>query len=257
MTTLIAHLSDPHITTGPLGGRPAEGLRAALARAAGLDPRPDAVVVTGDLTDHGRPDEYEALREVIGEVPIPVHLALGNHDDREAMLDAFAGGPLLNSSMDAHYAVEYPEATVVVLDSYLPGSPAGRLGAAQLDWLADVLARRPDAPALLGLHHPPVPVGIELLDGMRLQDGDALLELVRANPRVVRVMAGHVHRTITAGVVTVAPSTYRQTGLELRPGRTPGYLDEPTGFLLHRVGADGCVTHLVPVSHAGARLAAY
>jgi hypothetical protein len=45
--------------------------------------------------------------------------------------------------------------------------------------------------------------------------------------------------------------------LELLPGRTPGYRDEPTGFLLHLVGAGTCVTHLVPVSHAGARLGAY
>jgi 3',5'-cyclic-AMP phosphodiesterase len=257
MTTLIAHLSDPHITTGPLAGRPAAGLQLALARAAGLDPQPDCIVVTGDLTDHGRPEEYEALREIIGGVPVPVHLALGNHDDREAMLDAFAGGPQVAGSMEAHYAVEYPEATVVVLDSHLPGSPAGRLGQAQLDWLAGVLERRPDTPALLGLHHPPVPVGIDLLDGMRLQDGEALLEVVEAHPNAVRVMAGHVHRTITAGVVTVAPSTYRQTGLELLSGRTPGYLNEPTGFLLHLVGDGTCVTHLVPVSHAGARLGAY
>jgi 3',5'-cyclic AMP phosphodiesterase CpdA len=159
--------------------------------------------------------------------------------------------------MEAHYVVEYPEATVVVLDSHVPGSPGGRLGEAQLDWLADVLERRPDTPAVLGLHHPPVRVGIEFLDGMRLVDGEALLNVVAAHPNVVRVMAGHVHRTITAGLVTVAPSTYRQTGLELLPGRTPGYLDEPTGFLLHLVGGDTCVTHLVPVSHAGARLGAY
>ena len=61
MTTFIAQLSDSHITTGPLGAGPAAGLQLALARVMGLDPRPDCVVITGDLTDHGRPDEYAAL----------------------------------------------------------------------------------------------------------------------------------------------------------------------------------------------------
>jgi 3',5'-cyclic-AMP phosphodiesterase len=257
MTTRIAQLSDPHITSGPLGGRPAAGLQLALARVMALDPLPDCVVITGDLTDHGRPDEYAMVRDIIGDLPVPVHLALGNHDDRETLLDAFAGGPLLGDSMEAHYAVEYPGATVVVLDSHLAGSPAGRLGSAQLDWLAEVLKRRPDTPAVLGVHHPPVPVGIEFLDGMRLLDGEALLDLVDDHPNVVRVMAGHVHRTVTAGLVTVAPSTYRQTGLELASGRPPGYLDEPTGFLLHLVGDQGCATHLVSVSHAAGRLGAY
>lgn len=257
MTMLIAHLSDPHITTGPLGGVPAAGLQLALARVTALRPLPDCVVITGDLTDHGRPDEYLALREIIGGFPLPLHLVTGNHDNRETLLDTFGGGPLLGESMEAHYTVEYPEATVVVLDSLIPGSPAGRLGPAQLAWLDGVLGRRPDLPAVLGLHHPPVPVGIPFLDGMRLLDGDALGEVVDAHPNVVRVMAGHVHRTISTGLLTVAPSTYRQTGLVLDSDDPPGYLAEPTGFLLHLVGGGGCVTHSVAVSHAGAQLGAY
>jgi Icc protein len=257
MTMLIAHLSDPHITTGPLGGRPAAGLQLALARVMALQPLPDCVVITGDLTDHGRPDEYLALRAVIGAFPLPLHLVTGNHDNRETLLDAFGGGPLLGDSMEAHYAVEYPEATVVVLDSLIPGSPAGRLGDAQLAWLTGVLDRRPDVPALLGLHHPHVPVGIPFLDGMRLLDGDALAEVVDAHPNVVRLMAGHVHRTISTGLLTVAPSTYRQTGMVLDSDAPPGYLDEPTGFLLHILTGSTCVTHTVAVSHAAATLGAY
>jgi Icc protein len=257
MTMLIAHLSDPHVTTGPLGGCPAAGLQLALARVMAVNPRPDCVVITGDLTDHGRPDEYLALRDVIGDFPLPLHLAIGNHDNRETVLDTFGGGPFLGESMEAHYYVEYPEATVVVLDSHLPGSPAGRLGDAQLDWLDHVLGRRPDAAVVVGLHHPPVPVGIPFLDGMRLLDGDALSDVIDAHPNVLRVMAGHIHRPIMAGLVTVAPSTYRQTGLELASDGPPGYLDEPTGFLLHLLTGDACVTHAVAVSHGAARLGAY
>src|SRR4051794_9513953 len=257
MTMLIAHLSDPHITTGPLGAQPATGLQLALARVLGLRPLPDCVVITGDLTDHGHPDEYLTLREVIGGFPLPMHLVTGNHDNRETLLDMFGGGPLLGESIEAHYVVEYPEVTVVALDSLLPGSPAGRLGGAQLAWLDGVLDRRPDLPAVVGLHHPPVPVGIPFLDGMRLLDGEEFGEVIDAHPNVVRVMAGHVHRTISTGLLTVAPSTYRQTGLVLDSAEPPGYLEEPTGFLLHIVGDAGCVTRSVPVSHAAARLGAY
>jgi 3',5'-cyclic AMP phosphodiesterase CpdA len=253
MTTFIAQFSDSHITTGPLGAGPAAGLQLALARVMALDPRPDCVVITGDLTDHGRPDEYAALREIIGAFPLPVHLTTGNHDDREALLDAFGG--------EAYYAAEYPEFTLVGLDSLIPGSPAGRLGDAQLAWLDDVLRLRPGVPALLGLHHPPMPVGIRFLDGMRLLDGDAFREVVAAHPHVLRIMAGHVHRPVTAGfagsVLTVAPSLWRQTGLLLNSDAPPGYLAEPTGFLLHMIDGGDCVTHTVQVSHAAALLGAY
>ncbi len=116
-------------------------------------------------------------------------------------------------------------------------------------------------PALLGLHHPPMPVGIPFLDGMRLLDGYALSEVVRSHSNVVRVMAGHVHRVITAAfagsVLTVAPSTYRQSNLLMSSDGPPGYLTEPTGFLLHVVDGRSCVTHTVQVSHAGATVAGY
>ncbi len=51
MTLSVAHLSDPHITTGPGAAAPAARLRAALGRVLALDPLPDCAVITGDLTE--------------------------------------------------------------------------------------------------------------------------------------------------------------------------------------------------------------
>ena len=128
---LLAHLSDPHLTTGPLAGGPAAGLHAALGRLLGLPTRPDAAVITGDLTDHGHPDEYHQLTELLTEIPLPVYLAAGNHHNRGALLDAFAGTAQLAGGDQAHYAADLPGATLVVLDGPSP-SPAtlGDTGAA-------------------------------------------------------------------------------------------------------------------------------
>lgn len=255
---LLAHLSDPHLATGPLSAEPASGLFAALGRMLALEPRPDCVLISGDLADHGRLDEYAALREILAGVPIPVHLMAGNHDDRVALLEAFAGTAYLGGSEQAHYSVDYPEATLVVLDSLEPGRGGGRLGAAQLAWLDQELSRRPGVPTFIGVHHPPIPIGIPFLDSIGLDDGSALAEVVRVHPQVVRVLSGHVHRPVTAAfagtIMTTAPSTYRQSSLTILADRPIGYLIEPTGFLLHQLSDTGCVTHTVPVSHAAAQL---
>lgn len=225
----IAHLSDTHVTTGVAA--PAACLRRVLDRVLALDPRPDCVVITGDLVERGEAGEYAALAAILDGHPIPLHLVPGNHDDPAA----FATAPQV---------AEYPFATVITLDSHVPGKPAGLLGAEQLARLDAILAERPGKPAFLAVHHPPIAVGVPLLDGMRLDDGPALAEVVARHPRVVRVLSGHVHRAITAPfagtLLTVAPSTYRQTGPD-------GPTDEPPGFLLH-VEAEGVwVTQAVAV----------
>lgn len=254
----IAHLSDPHIHVGPLAGEPAARLHKALGRVLALEPRPDLVVITGDLVEHGRPEEYEALESVLGRFPIPLYLTTGNHDDPAAMLATFGGGAYVGGAKQAYYVVEHPAVTFVALDSAVHGQPGGRLGTEQLAWLDEALAARTDVPAFIGLHHPPAPVGIPFLDGMRLEDGEGLARVVERHPHVVRVLAGHVHRPIVlpyAGtVLATAPSTYRQSSLTMRADGQMGYLDEPTGFLLH-VEVEGVwVTHVVPVSHASALL---
>lgn len=253
---LVAHLSDPHLTVGALAAEPAASLHRALGRVLSVEPRPDFVVITGDLVEHGRAEEYDLLRELLDGVPVPVHLAAGNHDDRDALLQAFRGSPHLGGSTDTHYAVEYPQATLAVLDSLVPGRAAGTLGEAQLAWLNGVLARRTHEPAFVAVHHPPIDVGIPFLDSIRLLDGDALAGVVGAHPRVARVLAGHVHRTVSAAfagtLLSIAPSTYRTSELAMRADRMIGYLNEPTSFLLHQLTGTGCITHTVPVSHAAA-----
>ncbi|MFD0207517.1 MULTISPECIES: phosphodiesterase [Saccharothrix] len=258
---LIAHLSDPHLRTDALAAEPAASLRLALGRVLALDPRPDCVVITGDLTEHGHVGAYDQLREVIGRFPLPLYLTTGNHDDPKALVEVFGGTAFLGGGASAHYEVAHPGFTVVALDSWRPDGPAGRLGDEQLSWLDDVLGRRPEVPAFVCLHHPPVAVGIPYLDGMRLADGPALGEVLRRHGNVARVLAGHVHRPISvpfAGTaVSVAPSTYRQTSLTLRADQQTGYLAEPTGFLLHVATESGFATHTVAVSAAGALIGAF
>ena len=51
---------------------------------------------------------------------------------------------------------------------------------------------------------------------------------------------------------TVAPSTFRQSALRLHDAKPPGYVVEPTSFLLHILDGASCVTHSVAISHAAA-----
>ena len=264
-TFRIAHLSDPHLTAGPLAGAAAVALHQALARVLALDPQPDCVVITGDLADHGAAEEYGALRDLVDGFPLPLHLAIGNHDDRDVFLRAFAGSRFLAGGETTHHLARYPDLDLVILDTNDAVTPAGLLGAGrlgpdQLTWLADHLDHSRGRAMLLCLHHPPVRVGIPRLDQIGLVDADQLARVLDRYPPAVRVLAGHVHRPITAAfagsTVSVAPSTHRQVELTLREDQPTGYVAEPTGFLLHLLDGSSCITHIVTVSHTSAAFGA-
>jgi 3',5'-cyclic AMP phosphodiesterase CpdA len=252
----IAHLSDPHLMRGPLAAEPAASLTQALGRVVALEPRPDCVVITGDLADTGHPDEYAVLRTILGRCPVPVHLLPGNHDDPSALVARFGDTPHLANGISTSYVVEYPGATIVMADSWVAGHPHGLLGPDQLGWIDETLAARPGVPAFVCLHHPPVPLGMPFLDGIMLTDAAEFGTVIARHPHVVRVLVGHVHRTVSAmfagTLVTAAPSTYRQSALRLTDAELPGYVAEPINFLLHLVQGTSCVTHSVAASHAAA-----
>jgi 3',5'-cyclic-AMP phosphodiesterase len=69
-------------------------------------------------------------------------------------------------------------------------------------------------------------------------------------------LPGHVHRDTSAlfagTLMTTAPSTWRQAALRLHDAEPPGYVADPTSFLLHVLDGTSCVTHSVAVSHAAA-----
>ena len=84
---LIAQISDLHLRPrGMAAIRIAEtnmlAVRAITSLMA-LDPRPDVVVVTGDVVNNGTPDEYETAHQLLQRLPMPVYAVPGNHDHRE------------------------------------------------------------------------------------------------------------------------------------------------------------------------------
>jgi Icc protein len=251
---IIAQLTDIHIGAEEgKGGEPwpVRSLRAAVAGILGLRARPDCVVLTGDLTDHGRPEEYVRLRELLAPLPMPVHPIPGNHDDRDALRTAFGAHPAIPPRGPVQYAVDLGEARLVCCDSTVPGKPHGQLDAERLDWLDATLARAPRKDTIVAVHHPPFPIGIRFIDGMALHEPENLGALLRKHPQVTRVISGHVHRAAMsafAGTVAVTcPSIHRQLLLDLtRPG-SGAITAETSGFALHVVKPGSTVSHFVPV----------
>jgi 3',5'-cyclic AMP phosphodiesterase CpdA len=214
---LIAQLSDSHVNAASFVPvryfDTAAALARCVARVCSLDPAPDVVVFTGDLTESGAPAEYARFRELIAPLAMPCLVLPGNHDDREAMRAAFGALGLLPSHGPLCYVDERFPLRLVALDSTDSGRPGGSLDAARLEWLDRTLAAQ-SRPTLLMLHQAPFKAGIFPLDSYTFFGVDALREVVQRHPQIVRVICGHLHcvRTERWGRATVSsgPSTSDQ-----------------------------------------------
>ncbi|HML10303.1 MAG TPA: phosphodiesterase [Stellaceae bacterium] len=236
--------SDPswsHIDTAACLGR-------AVAELNARSPRPDVIVVTGDLTDHGAPEEYANLRAILDAARMPVFVIPGNHDSRDALRAAFAEDGYLPADGFLHYAVEGFPLRIIALDTHIPGSHDGMLCVEGLQWLDRTLAAAPNQPTLVMMHHPPFPTGIEHMDRHALLNPADFAEIVRRHPQIERILCGHLHRTIDhrfAGTVAgTCPSTAHQLVLDTTPGAPAEFCFEPPGYQLHfwREGV-GLVSH--------------
>jgi 3',5'-cyclic AMP phosphodiesterase CpdA len=225
---ILAQLSDPHIRLPPEDEGSGAALEAAVRAVLALDPLPDAVVVTGDLADGARPAEYERVRELLGPLPMPVHLLPGNHDE----------------GVQAGYAVRVGELRLVACDTTIPGRDDGEV---DLAWLEATLD---DTPTIVAMHHPPILTGIPPLDAIGLTNRDALAGLLQRSPQVRRVIAGHVHRGAFGMVggcgVVACPSTNLQAKLDFG-AEDFTVVSEPPAFAVHALVDGELVSHLQPI----------
>jgi 3',5'-cyclic AMP phosphodiesterase CpdA len=255
----VAQISDLHIKTpGRLAyGRvdTAKALERCVAALNAFAPRPDFVVISGDLADTPNREEYDHLARLLQPLELPFAVVPGNHDSREMMRAVFPGAAFAFPSGALNQRIEIGGLDLMLLDSSVPGKPHGELDAATLQWLDETLALSVDRPALLFLHHPPFLAGIWHMDRQNLQNAGKLAEIVSRHARIRLIATGHVHRatlTLFAGVpTTICPAPNHAVDLDLAELREPSFKVEPPAFHLHTwfqgEGFGQVVTHHVPI----------
>ncbi len=245
---LLAQLSDPHVNDEE--DAPAGALARAVGAVGALDPAPGAVLVTGDLAEHGRAAEYERVRELLAPLAMPVHLLGGNHDDAEALRAVFPAG---EPGGDYRYAASCGPLRLVVCDTTRPGRDDGHLPPDRLAWLESTLAEDAETPTLVAMHHLPLETGIAAMDalGIAAAERAGLAEVVARHPQIRRIVTGHVHRPVVGELggcpVVACPSTHAQIALDLTGSDRLALAAEPPAFALHLAREGEIVSHLKPV----------
>jgi Icc protein len=213
-TCTLVQLTDLHIVADgeelPNGVDTAAVLHEALSAVEEAAIRPAALVLTGDLAEHGRHAQYRRLRAIVepaaARLGARLVYAAGNHDNRAALREHLMDEPPSADPLD--HVVRVPtgysgDLRIVVLDSTVPRQGHGELRPRQLEWLRSELAEPAPAGTVLALHHPPLPSAAPLAASIPLLRRDDLGAAI-AGTDVRLVLAGHTH-VVSAGTVGGAP----------------------------------------------------
>jgi 3',5'-cyclic-AMP phosphodiesterase len=255
--TLIAQITDLHLRPRGLACYGVSDTNMFAERAIrsllAFNSKPDALVVTGDLTDRSDPREYAVGRELLSRLDMPVYVIPGNHDTSDDMRRELSDFPGVSESSTGKifYSADIGSVRLIALDTHLPGSPCGEVGQEQLTWL-DAKLREDQRPTLIALHHPPALSGIQHMDNIGLTDAPALAEVVAPHAQVERFLCGHLHRPIIASfagkVMTLAPSTGHQVVLDLTQNGPALFNFEPAAYFMHfHSEKTGVVSHMAYV----------
>ena len=209
---VLAHISDLHLDGSARATERAERVRDRLWELPG---QVDALLVTGDIADHGTEPEYEEAARILGlrtgDAPFPVLTCPGNHDSRKpyrkALLERPGGAGPVNSVR------VFDDGAVLMCDSSVPGSDDGELDEETYDWIETTLdALHGGLPVLLAFHHPPVTLHHPLPDAYRLGHPAKLGRLLERRPEIAGIITGHAH--------TPAATTFAGRPLVVGPGVT-------------------------------------
>ena len=187
-----------------------------------IERNPDHVAVTGDLVNLGLPEEYLRAAAWLHHLGPPelVTAIPGNHDAyvhihpdtstrhwHPYMQSNEAGEALQATPEDGFpFVRRIGDVGIIALSSAIPTMPfiaAGRLGKAQLEYLASALDRlgREGLFRVVLIHHPPLPGQVGWARGLR--DARKLREVLR-NHGAELVLHGHDHKQSAHELDTVS-----------------------------------------------------
>ncbi|MEX0774091.1 MAG: metallophosphoesterase [Phycisphaeraceae bacterium] len=247
----VVLISDTHIATDPAtverGVNMVEHMKAMVAQVLALDGGdgpPARVLHCGDCAHHtGETSDYEhfvALLQPWRLAGLPIHLAMGNHDQRERFGKVVPYQALGDGAVFGDLAQRYvmvaptPRADWVMLDSLdQTNEVPGTVGQAQLDWLAEVLddPSRGGKPVLVMVHHQmDEPPAVSAPDApphklTGLVDTRALLDVLLPRRQVKALFVGHTHRWSITQVEGLHLVNLPAVAYVFREGQPSGWVD--------------------------------
>lgn len=237
---LIAQITDMHLFADEqqrlLGLPTNHSFQAVIKRLLSLQPQPNLLLLTGDLSQDGTLKSYKHLRDLLIPLGIPAYWVPGNHDCFSTMQQVLNYAYI--SSCKAFVRAGW---RFLLINSSVLGCEHGHLSSETLFWLDSQLGVVGDAlPTVVALHHPPFYVNSNWLDSSKLQNSEELFTILGRYPQVKLVLFGHIHQAFNRLHNGIHYLGCPSTSIQFQPQSPDFALEcEGPGFRLLNLYADG------------------
>jgi len=254
---LIAQISDTHIANigeKTYGIAPMDSnLVECVEHINQLEPKPDLVLVTGDICYSGSVSEARYAKQLLDELNYPYYIIGGNHDERKNLISVFGGGAIpANDNGFINYVIEGHEVRLIAMDSVDEGKSGGKICQQRATWLSEKLDEEKSKPTIIFIHHPPTNFGVLETDVDGFENVELLAKIVVKNNNIERIICGHIHLQAfvkwQGTIVSTAPCMGMRLLLDLTMKKPSQFILEDPAYQLHYFSPEkSLITHTVHV----------
>lgn len=235
---IIAQISDSHLDPeSPNAAARMHDLERCVADINRLDPQPDAVIHTGDITHNGTPEKYDVALRLLEQLRPPLHVAAGNRDDRALIAANFTTGrDLMPDTPFIQYSIDSYPVRLIALDTLSETSNLGDFCDVRARNLSQALAKDTSKPTVLFMHHPPFEITKSKFR-FQFDDWDGvgrMAEAMEGHSQVMRVFTGHAHRDASGIIAGVPAQSVPSIAIDLRFEMYSGAAKAAPVYFIHR-----------------------
>ncbi|MCU0566142.1 MAG: 3',5'-cyclic-AMP phosphodiesterase [Oculatellaceae cyanobacterium Prado106] len=248
----VVQITDTHLFADDrqtMLGHPTNApFQSVIAEVARLQPQPDLLLLTGDLSQDETEASYGILRSHLDSLQIPTYWIAGNHDQELAVMEQV----LKSDWISGDKVFQRGGWDFILLNSMIPGQPQGRLSEETLLWFEQQLQRLGDCPILVAVHHHLLPIGSACMDRIQLENPEAFFEIVDRHSQVKVVICGHIHQEFDQMRDKIRYLGSPSTCIQLKPFSDNFTMDtQSPGFRMLLLYPDGrCETEVRRVDYA-------
>ncbi len=239
---LIIQITDTHIVSPNKKAYgiadTANNLIHCVEAVNSLEPRPDVVLVTGDISNNGQYQQLSYAKAILDKLNAPYFVVPGNHDSRDGIRDIFGNltCPATGNNF-INYVIDQFEIRLIALDSTIPNKPGAEICKKRAAWLDQQLEQNSDKPTIIFMHHPPVKCSVLETDEDGFIGADRLGDIVEKYACIKAILCGHIHLQAHINwrntIVSVAPSTGMRLMLDLTMQKESQFFLESPAFQIH------------------------